>query len=115
MKKSAEQKLWEAGRNVTPAAMLVDHMVQPPRINVAPLLHELEDKHALKINLCWQGIVVTRDGDVVYEAGQYKPVKAKGRDQVVAQRIITYSFLRWCLTHYPTPGLQQAKGWLYGR
>jgi hypothetical protein len=114
-KKTVEEKLWAAGNNITPAAMLVDHMVRPPRVNIAPLLHSLEDKHALKIKYCWQGIVVTRDGDVVYEAGQYKPVKAVGRDQVVAQRVIVYSFLRWCLTHYPTQQLEEAKGWLYGQ
>lgn len=116
MKKTVEDKLWEAGHAVTPAAMLVQHVTSPATsLDTLPLLRSLESTHAMNIKFCWMGIIVDIDGTIVYEVGQYKPVAAVGNDQCVAQRITLYSFLRWCLTNYPTPELEQSKGWLHGR
>lgn len=114
MKKSSADTLYEAGRNITPTALAIDDLIRPVSIAILPILRELENQHAMNIKFCWQGIIVERDGDIIYEKGKYLQVQAKGRIQCAAQRLVIWEFLRWCCTHYPTPLLEKHKAWIYG-
>lgn len=110
-----EEQLWRMGINARPAAVLIEELTRPTRVAVGAIFNDLTAKHALMINACWKGIVVEKDGDIVYEDGKYEKVAAVGEAQCSEYRRRTYIFLRWCCTHYPTDLLNQHKGWLYGR
>lgn len=110
-----EDQLWRMGINAKPAAVLIEELTRPVKISFQAIFIDLEKVHRLKIKACWQGIVVDRDGEIVYEDGRFAVVQAKGATQCAEYRRRLYIFLRWCCTHYPTDLLNQHKGWLYGR
>lgn len=114
MKKKAEDQLWEAGRNATPVAVAIDRLVRPASVAIVPIFNDLERRHGLSISLSCTGVIVEKEGDVVYEKGSYSAVMAKGPAQCAQQRRYAYEFLRWCCTHYPTDLLTKNKGWIYG-
>lgn len=111
---SVEEQMWRMGINATPAAVLIDELTRPTSIAVAPIFNDLEKRHGMNIRACWKGIVVERDGDVIYENGTYERIGATTEDQKIEYRRRMYIFLRWCYTHYPTDLLKMHKGWLYG-
>lgn len=112
---SVEEQLWRKGINATPAAVLIDELTRPTTISIAPIFNDLEQRHGMNIRACWKGIVVERDGEIIYEDGKYERVGARTEDEKVAYRRRMYAFLRWCCTHYPTDLLKMHKGWIYGR
>lgn len=108
------EALYAAGRNITPTALAVDELVRPVQVALLPIFRELENLHAMSIKLCWKGVVIERDGDIIYEEGRYEVVAAKGPYERAQQQLVTWKFLRWCCTHYPTPLLEKHKAWIYG-
>lgn len=109
-----EDELWKNGLNATPIAVTIDALTRNMTIPIGKMFAELEQQHGMKISWCFMGIVVERDGDIIYEQGRYVKVAAKGREQCSEQRRYAYMFLRWCATHYPTETILKNKAWIYG-
>jgi len=107
--------MWKRGINATPTAVAIEQLTRTLTVPIGKIFAELERQHGMSIRWCWQGIVVERDGDIIYEQGRYARVQAKGRLQCAEQRRYAYMFLRWCATHYPTDTIIQNKAWIYGR
>lgn len=112
---TVEEQLWRLGINATPTAVLIEELTRPTSIAVAPIFNDLEQRHGMNIRACWKGIVVERDGDIIYQDGHYERAGADDEAKKVEYRRRMYVFLRWCYTHYPTDLLRMQKGWLYGR
>jgi hypothetical protein len=110
-----EEQLWRMGINATPSAVLVEQLTRPVTIAFAPIFNQLEQVHGINVKTCWKGVVLEKDGDIIYEDGKYETVAAMNESQRVTYRRRIYMMLRWCCTHYPTDLLNKHKAWIYGR